>query len=642
MRHLGWDQFRGIGRRLLSAPPNGPLPARWVILLGLFFGCFVGLLEAAPLAVAQRIVGIPLRMSPHLVWMTPVADMLLFGLLGLVLVGGGTLWHRLRSQGVVLGSFIGLGALALLLLVEAVHDAAALALALGIGIQFARMARGRLGRILLLAVPAATPLALISIGGLATWSLLRERASELDQLQGLPVAAAGAPNILLLILDTVRAQSLSLHGRTRQTSPNLEEFARSGVTFDWAVAPAPWTNPSHASMFTGRWPHELSADWLMPLDDRHPTLAETLASEGYATAGFVGNVLYASRESGLARGFARYQDYPISLGQIILSSSVGRALAYNTRFRRMVGHHELLNRKPAHEVNENLLDWLEAMKQDDRPWFAFVNYYDAHEPHFPADSVLQGKRWNRYSHRGGITVGGNSWLDEKSRMDLWDALTHASAYEDAVERVDHALGVLLEELEDRGELDNTLVIIASDHGEQLGEHGLFGHNNSLFMTTLHVPLLIAWPGRIPAGERVSQTVSLRDLPATILELIAARHRLPGTSLVGTWTAASRVTPSPAVSYLTRTPYPQPGTPLGSGLEMHSIVEVPWHYIHNGDGTDEIYDLGRDPHEGQSLAGIGPTDSVLVELRSVVFEMMTGAEPPPDLPIKPSRAGRPRG
>ena len=117
--------------------------------------------------------------------------------------------------------------------------------------------------------------------------------------------------MLLIVWDTVRAGNLSLHGYGRRTSPNLERLAGRGVRFDQAFATAPWTLPSHSSLFTGRWPHELTADWQSPLDGTHPTLAEYLAAHGYDTAGFVANLDYCSRETGLSRGFAHYEDYPI-------------------------------------------------------------------------------------------------------------------------------------------------------------------------------------------------------------------------------------------------------------------------------------------------------------------------------------------
>ena len=126
---------------------------------------------------------------------------------------------------------------------------------------------------------------------------------------GRPLPPATAPNVLLIVLDTVRADHLSLYGYRRATSPNLERLAKHGIRFEEARATAPWTLPSHASMFTGHWPHELGVHWLTPLGGNAPTLAEYLGSHGYATAGFVANDLYCSYDTGLDRGFTHYEDY---------------------------------------------------------------------------------------------------------------------------------------------------------------------------------------------------------------------------------------------------------------------------------------------------------------------------------------------
>ena len=148
-------------------------------------------------------------------------------------------------------------------------------------------------------------------------SLGRRAWSEHRALATLPPPPAGARNLLLVVWDTVRAGNLSLHGYGRKTSPNLERLSAGGVRFDRAFSTAPWTLPSHGSLFTGRWPHELEADWQVPLDGNYPTLAEYLCRCGYDTGGFVANLDYCSRETGLNRGFAHYEDYPIELGDIL-------------------------------------------------------------------------------------------------------------------------------------------------------------------------------------------------------------------------------------------------------------------------------------------------------------------------------------
>ena len=178
----------------------------------------------------------------------------------------------------------------------------------------------------------------------------------------------------------------------------MVEVAERGIRFDRAQATSSWTLPSHASMFTGRWPHELSAGWLTPLDGRYPTLAEFLASRGYATAGFVANAWYCSSGSGLERGFADYEDY------IFPRLTAFKAASLVDRFVKGIQGVErfledqldidvlsspvqrlflLVNadRKEAADINREFLDWLTRRRQPERPFFAFLNYYDAHVPY---------------------------------------------------------------------------------------------------------------------------------------------------------------------------------------------------------------------------------------------------------------------
>ena len=159
--------------------------------------------------------------------------------------------------------------------------------------------------------------------GLGVWHVVGERS----RIAALPDPAPGARNVLLIIWDTVRSESLGLYGNPRNTTPALERFASRGITFDWAFATAPWTLPSHASFFTGRFPRDLSAEDIIPLDDEYPTLAERLSGRGFVTAGIVANGYYCNVENGLARGFVQYQDFVVSPTEVLLATSFGRALS---------------------------------------------------------------------------------------------------------------------------------------------------------------------------------------------------------------------------------------------------------------------------------------------------------------------------
>ncbi len=213
-----------------------------------------------------------------------------------------------------------------------------------------------------------------------------------------PTDRAGR-NVIWIVLDTVRAGSLGLYGSDRGTSPRLDQLAGRGVRFERAYATAPWTAPSHASMFTGRPASDLSIGWDRPLDNTHATIAEYLASRGYDTAGFVANTTYCSYETGLDRGFAHYEDYDVSLHQLLLCSSiVQRVLDFNARhptLDRWTGLSRAFgsDRKSADRINHDFLDWLDrgrvrgrAIGNENRPFFAFLNYFDAHHPYLTPES----------------------------------------------------------------------------------------------------------------------------------------------------------------------------------------------------------------------------------------------------------------
>ena len=218
----------------------------------------------------------------------------------------------------------------------------------------------------------------------------------------LPSAPTTGRNVLLIVWDTVRTNNLSLYGYRRPTSPNLDRLARQGVRFDRAFAAAPWTLASHSSMFTGRWAHELSANWLEPLDATYPTVAEFLSSKGYDTAGFVGNLDYCSRETGLARGFAHYDDYPITpwdvftryvaLGNRVDWVTEGYVL--NRLLKPCVGDgfdvipHSKEHAKNAEMIDRSFLKWLDSRQGRSRPFFAFLNYNDAHSPYEVPDRSI--------------------------------------------------------------------------------------------------------------------------------------------------------------------------------------------------------------------------------------------------------------
>jgi arylsulfatase A-like enzyme len=536
--------------------------------------------------------------SRDFVWMSAASYLVLYGLLVPLLIV--MTWLRSRDQvlGVAVFATVALGVFDLAMPFSGIATIASFIFALGAGAWAARRSAGtrpHLARALRgVAVGVALPLAVA-----AAVMAVATRPSHRDVVDA-TASGSGPPNILLIIWDTVRATQLSLYGYATETTPKLVQLASRGATFDAAVSTAPWTLPSHASMFTGRYPQHLSTDVLRRLDDREPTLAEILGRAGYATLGIVGNVAYASWESGLARGFAEYQDYRRGLRQVLRTSLIGQTTMFDAILSaRMEDVRRTLRqpspfaiRKPgrgderdAREITDAFLRWHET-RSTGAPYFAFLNYIDAHAPLRPPDAYRA-----RFAKR-------------RSRPAFYDA---------EIAYIDHEVGRLLSELEQRGELERTLVIVTADHGEHFGERGLYGHHNSVYTQTVRVPLVMRFDGHMPAGIRVPPVVSLRDLGATVLEYagVAPGVPFPGASLSRYWTAATD-SGSAAVS------------PLGrmrkdlSALDAQNEVAVfddRWHLVRVGKRQfEELFDYRRDPLERRNVIGIDSLNGVRERLQ----------------------------
>ena len=585
--------------------------------LTVWCACVTGLVEVA---LVRGYAG-PVRVSTQYPWMAPLSYLLLFGCVaGLVLLAG-RLMPRLPTPRAAVFAFGFLGTFSLgYLLPQQIHWAALLLIAGGVAWQ-ASSVLGRHGAVADRIVRRSAPWLLGLIAAMGLWGNVTEAFGERAELSAPP---AGAPNVLLLILDTVRAKSLSVYGYDLPTTPSLERFAERGVVFERALASAPWTLPSHATMFTGRLPFEHQASWERPLDATHPTLAEALASRGYATAGFVSNLLYGDREYGLARGFAHYEDYPVSLGQVVLSSALGRAISGASRLRTLLGYHELLNRKDARRITDDFLAW-HARREGGRPYFAFLNYFDAHEPYLPpagyAARFGPARGDADFEHVVTVEQGARAEIRDKWAQTGPQADAERAAYDGAIAYLDEHLGRLFQELEARGELDETIVIVTSDHGEQFGEQGLYGHINSLYLPVLHVPLVIAYPAGAPAGSRIPTPVSLRDLPETVLDLAGlGSGSFPGASLRRTWDERGPVDPEPVPSQLEFTALGEDWYPVASG-PGRSLVWGDHHLIEFGSTgprpRTELFDVAEAFAATENLAGDPEVEPLLSRLRAAL-------------------------
>ncbi len=515
------------------------------------------------------------------------------------------------------------------------YGACSLILAFGLGkfIGDAVANRGLQPRRLRYVLGGLLGLLCVLAGLSSVWDAIRERRT----VAGLPRPPSGARNAVLIVWDTVRAYNLGLYGYFRDTTPNLSRWAQKGVKYNSALAPAPWTYPSHTCFFTGQWPFRLNTQWNFRLDSPAPTLAEYLASRGYQTAGFSANTNCCTYETGLDRGFAHFEDYaltPRSIltrtvpGKWILENLAGLGESYGVNLgdcydQKWIG----LQSRGGQEINDGFLDWL-GRRRPDRPFFAFLNYFDAHEPFIPPP---------KYKKRFGLgptTPADYRFLFDyvgsaKGSIRQQDLLMSRDCYDDCIAFLDEQLGHLLVALKVQGLLENTDVIITSDHGESFGDHGSFGHSYTVNLDEVGVPLVILSPGA-PRGREVDSPVSLRDLPATVVDLLglSADSPFPGRSLASYWGLAPGQVPpeitTPAFSEQADATALQPHSPVGldnAGFQM-SLVASGMHYIRNGRGAEQLYDLRVDPYEQTNLIKSGHDEHGVQVLRGLLLKVLT--------------------
>ncbi|HNX98319.1 MAG TPA: sulfatase, partial [Candidatus Aminicenantes bacterium] len=284
----------------------------------------------------------------------------------------------------------------------------------------------------------------------------------------------GAPNLLLITLDTTRADRIGAYGDARACTPNLDRLAREGARVERAYAEAPLTLPSHVSILTGREPpsHQVRNNGTYALRAEETTLAEILKNAGYSTQAMVA-AFVLERKFGLAQGFDGYDDTLDKERQ-------------DTTYRSEI---------TADRVHEKFTRWLSVSPAS--PFFCWVHFYDPHAPYEPPKHLRE--RFCDAPYRGEIAF------------------------------VDETIGRMLQELDRRGLMDNTLVVAVGDHGEGFGEHAESGHGLFCYEETLRVPLILHYPKRFPGGRVVPGPVGLIDVLPTLLELL---HLPPSTGVQG--------------------------------------------------------------------------------------------------------------
>jgi arylsulfatase A-like enzyme/Tfp pilus assembly protein PilF len=372
------------------------------------------------------------------------------------------------------------------------------------------------------------------------------------------------PNLLLITLDTTRADRLGCYGHAAARTPTLDALARSGVRFERAFATAPLTLPSHATMMTGLYPpeHGLRTNGKGRLHKDVPACAATLKRAGYRTAAFVGAFVLDSK-FGLDQGFDVYDDD-----------------LTGTRRTEDPLHRE----RSSSAVVDRALDWLSRFSR--RPFFCWVHLYD---PHFPYQPHVE---------------------------DFGDDFRRAP-YDGEIAYVDRQVQRLTAFLESRGLTDRTLIMVVGDHGEGLGDHEEEMHGYMLYNSTLHVPWIVSRPRQIPSGAVVSQPVSLVDVMPTVLDCldVPPPPKISGRSLVPAF-SGEPTRPSPCYAE-TEEPRLDNGW---SGLQMFLTPE--WKYIRTA--RPELYRWIDDVHESENRAADEPEQAA--ELDRQLVDFLSGLSP----------------
>ena len=384
-------------------------------------------------------------------------------------------------------------------------------------------------------------------------------------------------NLLVITLDTTRADALGCYGHPTARTPNLDRLAQEGVLFEHCFTPVPITTPSHSTIFTGTYPmaHGVRDNGLFVLPDRAHTLAEVLTGQGWATGAAVGS-FPVTRQFGLDQGFTYFNDH-ITLA------------AEDYRGDRVIPSRGLFfDERPAAWVNDAIAPWLN--ENTSGPFFAWVHYWDAHHPHQPPAPFNQ-----IFAH------------------DL---------YEGEIAYVDQSLGTLINLLEKRGVWDRTIVVVVGDHGEGNGEHNEDTHSLLAYNATLHIPLIIRVPG-LPPGVRIEQRVGTVDIMPTILDLLGidAPEGLQGRSLAGLMGVEGKQTEDQDLYYAETL---SPRLSHGWG-ELRALYDGRFKYIHGP--RPELYDLEADPGELVDLVDRLPEerDRMRTELaRFITDRASTGA------------------
>jgi arylsulfatase A-like enzyme len=422
-----------------------------------------------------------------------------------------------------------------------------------------------------------------------------------------------SPNVIVILIDTLRADRLGAYGNSRGLSPFLDTLAARGTVFTHAYAPSPWTNPSVASLFTSRFQSQHGVvSFNSRLDASELTIAEVLQSHGYATGAFIANGVI-NESNGYAQGFGTFRSYWLAPGP---SDSN-------------------LQKKRAEALAPDVMAWLDGLPATPQgPLFLYLHYVEPHVPYSPPKPMLDHFFAGRTSPDLG-TLSASIFLGNVFPPSAETLRDIEDVYDAEVLALDVALRDTFAALETRHVLDNAIVVVTADHGEEFREHGHMGHGNSLYDEVIHVPLIVLVPDQITHTE-VREPVSLVDVAPTLLDLIGAaqpatfegrslRASLPGAAH-WFWDRLAALWPGPVSARPVLSELIVPNAASRLTPHERAVVLEGRKLIVGIQGEREEYDLVHDPaetvHLEETTAGARELAAALHE-----FETRLGASHP---------------
>jgi len=399
--------------------------------------------------------------------------------------------------------------------------------------------------------------------------------------------ADNGPNVILIVMDATRSDRLSCYGYKRKTSENIDRLAAQATLYEQCIATASWTLPSLSSIFTGLYPknHRVNSKSLV-LRDSFTNLAELFQKAGYKTQAFSCNA-WVGGFSGLDRGFEKVHD-------------IWRGLEKDSKDAG------------ASAANELALQWLDSIPKS-ASFFGFIHYMEPHFPYRPpepfdrkftnpdarTEAVERVRGWDSPRELGYILNDPGSSIDDEE-LEILQA-----QYDGEIAYLDKKIGELIAALSERKLLDKTVLIITADHGEHIGDHGLLDHKMSVYEGVIRVPLIIRFPDRFPAGQRITRMVQTIDLFPTLAELCGLDAiKNDGTSLLNSAQVKRTAAFTEFARPLLFIDVIEQNFPLADYSAINrallSVRTERFKLIWASDDNHELYDLLNDPEEEKNL------------------------------------------